>query len=342
MWWQKKKKTLSILPVTTPAIVPSLKPFYERLPPLPKGKQPLADSFINFDRNLTYDGVPRNHQSVLARAREHLNNEFTVRTLLEAGSSRSGTGIKGKCDIDYIVCFRYNRVDDDSRDFLKKVYNSLLRQFGSAVKLDSPAVTIHYGSSEAEQIDIVPAFTFEDQDYYAQLGYSSNQRPSSEEAPNGFFIPGFDGDWVATNPKSHIEIINKADNKQRGKLRRAIRLLKAWKYGNHLPITSYFLESFAFHLAQEEEFSHNPHLDLFKILCCLNVHFKQRYVAIVDPNIYSNWGRIVPCAKEHFHQIKVATERAAFNATSAMDAEWNGRIDIAIQQWHGLFGGTFQ
>jgi hypothetical protein len=25
-----------------------------------------------------------------------------------------------------------------------------------------------------------------------------------------------------------------------------------------------------------------------------------------------------------------------------MDAEWNGRIDIAIQQWHGLFGGTFQ
>lgn len=331
---KKKKKHLSVLPDQIPKNIPSLKPFYANLPPLPQVYLPLSPLFIALDSQLVYQGLPRGYELFVADLVKLLDKQFGVRKLIEAGSSRTGTGIRERCDIDCLVCLRYSIVPEDSSEMLDQVYGCLQPKFGAAAKLDSPAVVIRFGESFGEQVDLVPIFNMHDPDHLAELGYPDYVPSAPIEE---FYLPGFSGDWLPTNPVHHIDLIEKVDCRQRGRVRRLIRLLKLWKYGHNIPIVSYYLESFVLQLAYEEKFSDSPQLDMFKILCCIKYIFQQPNVSIVDPNIYSDWGRIVPCTKENFPRVKEAVHHTAYLATLAMDNEWHGNFDAAKEIWSNIF-----
>lgn len=331
---ENNPKRLAVLPTKSPSNIPSFKPFYANLPPLPKVDLPLSRLFVALDRQLVYQGPGGEYRSVIAEIERTLDGDFGVRKLIHGGSSKAGTGIRERCDIDVLVCLRYSSVSSDSRVMLREVYECLQQKFGAAARLDPPAVVVSFGPSPGEQVDVVPMFDMNDQDNLVEAGHSDYVPPLATEQ---FFLPGFAGEWLPTNPAHHTMSVDKTDASQGGKMRRLIRLLKAWKYGHDIPLISYYLESFVLHLAREEQFSDSPHLDMFKVLNCINYIFKQPNVSIVDPNIYSDWGRIVPCRREIFPNIEEAVEKTAYLATLAMDAEWRGDLDPAAGIWSSLF-----
>jgi hypothetical protein len=55
-------------------------------------------------------------------------------------------------------------------------------------------------------------------------------------------IPDYDGGWMKSSPQAHNAYVRREDNRLSGKLKPLIRLVKAWKYYNNVPISSFYLE----------------------------------------------------------------------------------------------------
>lgn len=159
---RNKPFKIAVLPDNKPKNIPSLKPFYENLPPLPQADLPLSPMFMTLDRQLVYSTSPGGVQAVITKVESLLDRDFGVRKLIKAGSTETGTGIKGHCDVDYLVCLRSSSVSSDSSEMLTKTYNCLRRGFGTNAKLDLPAIVIRYGNSVGEQLDVVPIFNMHD------------------------------------------------------------------------------------------------------------------------------------------------------------------------------------
>jgi hypothetical protein len=153
------------------------------------------------------------------------------------------------------------------------------------------------------------------------------------EEKNGFYIYDIadsnDG-WMKACPDAHNAYVAKIDKKLGGRLKPLIRFVKAWKYFQAVPISSFYLELRTARYAEGED-SIVYSIDLKRVLSKL---LENELSAIQDPIGISGYVR--GCKTETLKidalsKLKTATSRAE----KACNAEHSGNISDAFA-WYGL------
>jgi hypothetical protein len=99
----------------------------------------------------------------------------------------------------------------------------------SGITVNTPAVNIPFGIYASETLEVTPC-TF-------------NGLVSTPLGSKGSYdIPSYDGGWMKSSPDAHNAYVKKHDERLGNKLKPLIRLLKAWKFYNNVPISSFYLE----------------------------------------------------------------------------------------------------
>lgn len=156
-----------------------------------------------------------------ASIEEWLRRDVGIVRMRETGSWHHGTALNINSDVDYFVTMPGTR-PTYSTTALETLRSSLDRGLvGCSVSIDRPAVRISYIWG-GPAVEIAPAYFRESDDYD---------------------IPDPDGvGWIRSNPAVHLEYVNKAQKATDGRAKGLIRLVKAWKTVNRVPLSSFYLE----------------------------------------------------------------------------------------------------
>jgi hypothetical protein len=250
-----------------------------------------------------------------------LRNNYVVKRFFRTGSFGNGTSVYGYSDIDYFVSIPSANLSTDSDYVLRKLRDILIERFPrTAIAVRCPAVRIPFGSSQSEAHEIVPADS---------LGLNA----SGHEV---FEIPNCAGAWMATSPDAHNSFVLSHNQRLSNRLKPLIRYLKAWKFYNSVPISSFYLEMRAAKFAAGEK-SIIYSMDIRSIFTYLD---DNALPALQDPTGVA--GYIYPCstnAKFAEARSKIATARK--RADNAREAEDVGNLVSAFYWWDLFFGGCF-
>jgi hypothetical protein len=142
-----------------------------------------------------------------------LRNNFGLNRFFRTGSFGNGTSISGYSDVDYFAVIPFNEVPNGSTYFLQKVRNALDTRFPyTGVRVNSPAVSVPFGSNRSEYTEVVPA------KYYSTI-----------EGFDLYQIADGNGGWMTSSPDIHNAYVYVTDEKLSNKVKPLIRFLKAWK-----------------------------------------------------------------------------------------------------------------
>jgi hypothetical protein len=184
-----------------------------------------------------------------------LIGEAPITRIFRTGSRTNRTGVRARCDHDYFVVLRRSALPPppDPGMLLLFFEHALAECVGKArVRVDPPAV-IMLGTGSEPTIDLVPAlpptpdFLPEAPDYAVVNGrrYAAYAIAPDDQRGARFEL---------SSPEAHLARLEQHDVQWDGRARKLIRLLKAWKYANELPIVSYYLELTAMDwLSQQRE-----------------------------------------------------------------------------------------
>lgn len=156
---------------------------------------------------------------------------------------------------------------------------------------------------------------------------------------NGFKIyeiaDGNDG-WMRICPDAHNAYVKLVDDQLSGKVKPLIRLIKAWKFYQNVPISSFYLEMrVAKYASQEKAIIY--HINVRNILQHLN---DSGLAAMQDPMGFS--GYIHPC-KTVASQLDVLSKlnTAAIRAEKARAATMKEDVKSAFEWWQLLYDNKF-
>ncbi|MGH8008835.1 MAG: SMODS domain-containing nucleotidyltransferase [Candidatus Binatia bacterium] len=261
----------------------------------------------------------KNHR---ASVRAALEANLPVIRMFESGSFSHGTGVRGYSDIDAFVSLRGGR-PSLSFDALTRVANVLAARFPfTRVAIQRPAVVVGFGGGY-ETWEIIPAFI-------TGLG-----------APGQlvYEIPGHGvgSGWILSAPELHLAYVNRCNEvPSHGKAKALARLIKAWKYFNAVPVSSFYLEMRCAQLvASVRSYSHI--VDVWYVLRMMQI---DSLAAMADPTGLT--GYFYACsteaeAREALSKLDSAVGRAA----NALDARSASNDERAFYYLSILFGGRF-
>jgi Second Messenger Oligonucleotide or Dinucleotide Synthetase domain len=258
----------------------------------------------------------RRHRVGVERAME---SRLSCVDMFETGSLSHGTAVAGHCDADYFLWLKLPKPSADVA--LASVRDALKSAFPRTyVRVSRPAVKIYF-VDDGGQMEIVPS-------YY---------RTTTPSQKNVFDIPDpATSGWMASSPSTHLAYVNQANTTAPG-AKGLARLLKAWKYDNRVPISSFYLEMRAAKWALD----HKPVCHYWDIATCLEHLADNRLPAVNDPSDVS-LGRIYPCSTDRYKvQSQSKVETAARRARRALNYEQNGKTADAISEWVRIFGTSF-
>jgi len=253
-----------------------------------------------------------------------LKSNFGMIGFFRSGSFGNGTSIRSYSDVDYFAAIPNDNLSSDSSKALREISGVLSQRFPSTnVAVRCPAVTVPFGTDASEKTEIVPAV------------------PAEVLKKNGneyiiFKIPDCGGSWMKSGPEAHNHYVASINDKLNRKVKPLIRFLKAWKYSQNVPISSFYLEMrLASYASTQSQIVYS--IDLKTIL---NQLWVDQLAAMQDPIGIS--GYIKPCnteAQKKESLSKLAT--ASVRADKAREAEENGDIANAYYWWNLLFNGEF-
>lgn len=251
-------------------------------------------------------------------------NNFGCNLFFETGSFSNGTGVRHFSDTDYFARCPAGNFYTDATYTLRLVKEALQRKFSTTpdIAVKNPAVRIPFGSYASERLELTPV-------YYSGL---INTPVGNKHCYN---IPNYDGGWMQSSPGAHIEYVNREDRRLNGKLKPLIRLVKAWKFYNQIPIYSFYLELRVTKYA-ESQTAIIYDIDLKNIVKFL---YDNDLPSIQDPMGIS--GLIRACkttAKKNIALSKLATGYT--RAIKAYDAR-NTNADTSFYWWKMFFNGQF-
>ena len=143
-----------------------------------------------------------------------LRNNFGLKRFARIGSFGNGTSISGYSDVDYLASLPTSQLTRSSTYSLAKVRNVLDVRFPlTGVRVNSPAITVPFGTRRSETTEVVPA------DFIKEV--------------NGFKvyeIADGSGDWMQVCPDAHNAYVARVDNALAGRVKPLIRFVKAWKF----------------------------------------------------------------------------------------------------------------
>ena len=141
---------------------------------------------------------------------------------------------------------------------------------------------------------------------------------------------------MQASPDAHNAYVHCIDTKLSNKVKQLVRLIKAWKYFQNVPISSFYLELRVAKYASSESSIVYP-IDVKKIFALLK---EIELAKIRDPMGVS--GLISPCKSESdLEASKSRVSTALSRATKACKAEEDSKTKTAFYWWDLLFGGSF-
>jgi len=158
-------------------------------------------------------------------------NNFGCYQFPETGSFGNGTGVRHHSDTDYFAVCDAKKLTSNSTYTLGKVREALQNTFHSTdgIGVNTPAVRLQFGQYASEVLEVTPCT-------FAGL----QDTPLGKKA--SYYIPDYDSGWMLSSPLAHNAYVKSQDDRLGGKLKPLIRLIKAWKYYNEVPILSFYLE----------------------------------------------------------------------------------------------------
>jgi hypothetical protein len=253
-----------------------------------------------------------------------LEQDFNLTAFFRSGSFGNGTNVSGYSDVDYFAVIPAANLKADSAVTLSDIATALRYRFPTTpnIRVNGPAVQIPFGLDGAEHTEIIPV----DGTGTTKLGFRQ------------FDMPDGNGGWMFSSPESHNAYVREADTIHGGRVRRLVRLIKAWHWLRGVKVRSFYLELFVTRYAMAETIIIYD-IDVRNILRLLS---DQRLPSIIDPR-FPNDGRIIqPCSTALLHSDALArTERAACWADEAVSARFQGQMSIAFNKWDLIFNYSF-
>jgi len=259
----------------------------------------------------------KNHRASIEAC---LKNNFGLNRFVRIGSFGNGTSISGYSDVDYLACLPINQLTESSIYSLTKVRDALNARFpNTGVRVSCPAISVPFGNTKSEAHEIVPADYLRD-----SYGYKV------------YDIANCTGGWINSSPDAHNAYVKRVDDKLGNKVKPLIRFIKAWKYYQNVPISSFYLE-----LRVAEYASAEPvivyDIDVKNFLCWLRDNSLPK---MQDPMGIS--GYISPCKSDNdYNDAMSKLKTAATRAEKAREAAGKDNISEAFYWWGLLYNGNF-
>ncbi len=259
------------------------------------------------------------HRSTVKAA---LEAKLTVNSFFETGSFTHGTGVRGHSDIDALVSIG-NIKPDTSATALAWVKRALEARFpNSDVTIRRPAVVIKFAGGY-ETWEVIPGFL--------------TGRGTTDQYVYDIPGPTVDVGWIDSAPKEHLGYVNECNvAPHQGDAKDLARLLKAWKYANSVPVSSFYLEMrCAQHVAKQTTYVH-----VWDVRQMLEELSSMELGPMNDPR--GATGRIYACstgakATDALSKLKTAATRA-HKALDAYNADDFAATFVYLDL---LFGGNF-
>ena len=254
-----------------------------------------------------------------------IKSNLGLRRFWRTGSFGNGTSIYGRSDVDYMASIPVESLHKNSSVSLGKLRNALAKRFpNTRVRTSSPAVIVPFGTDSRETTEITPAFYIE----------TARLRTGSKFGVYG--IPDCSGGWMKSSPDAHNFYVRSVDRDLSLKVKPLVRFIKAWKYLNNVPVSSFYLELRVAKYASKKS-SILYSVDVAGIFRFLH---DSKLAKVRDPMGIS--GDISPCRTDSDlkrAQSRVATART--RALKACEAEIRGNTREAFDWWNKLFARKF-
>lgn len=160
-----------------------------------------------------------------------LEKNFKCYDFPNTGSFGNGTAVRHYSDTDYFAVCPVEEFWTGSEYTLSKFREALKKTFWNTdnIGVNTPAVAIPFGTYTSETMEVTPAmFNGLIETPHGKKGYYS--------------IPDYSNGWMQSSPTAHNSYVSHHDKRLGGKLKPLIQLVKAWKYYNNAPISSFYLE----------------------------------------------------------------------------------------------------
>lgn len=261
-------------------------------------------------------------QSHRASIEACLKSKFGMTHFFDTGSFRNGTSVSGHSDVDRFAVIPTQNFNKNSTYTLNQVRNALNIRFPKTnVKVSRPAVVIPFGADGKERTEVTPA-------YYIENTQRGNYRV--------YEIPNYSGEWMRSSPDAHNAYVRNIDQRLGGKVKRLIRFIKAWKYYQNVPISSFYLE---LRIAKYAEWRLNTVYDINMVGVFSHLH-QSRLASMQDPMGIS--GYISPCStKAKLVEARSKLSTALTRAQKACEANKSGNLQNAFYWWDMLYNGKF-
>ena len=249
-----------------------------------------------------------------------IKSNLGLRRFWRTGSFGNGTSIYGRSDIDYMASIPKESLGRSSFVSLRKLRNALAKRFpNTRVRTSSPAVVVPFGTDSKETTEITPAFYV-----------GTQHRFKVYEIPDGV------GGWMKSSPDAHNFYVRSIDRDLSSKVKPLVRFIKAWKYLNNVPVSSFYLElRVAKYASKKSSILYSADVaGIFRFL------HDSKLAKARDPMGIS--GNIPPCRTALHLRVtrsKVATARA--RALKAREAEIRGNTRKGFDWWNKLFARKF-
>ncbi|QNN44493.1 SMODS domain-containing nucleotidyltransferase [Pedobacter roseus] len=253
-----------------------------------------------------------------------LKNSHECTRMFETGSFGAGTGVRHFSDTDYFAVIPTRNLKENSATSLtiikETLQNSFPRTEGIAVR--SPAVKIPFGTYASETMEITPC----DSNGVVKTAYGNFNQYQIANGENG---------WKNSSPSAHNAYVSYHDKRLSGKLKPLIQLVKAWKYYNDVPLTSFYLELRVTRYA-ESETSIVYDIDLYRFFKYLNDY---DIPSVNDP--LGITGRITGTSTSLKRETALSKVRADFKRAEAAYTARSSDLDLCFEKWNMFFNYEF-
>jgi len=249
-----------------------------------------------------------------------LKSNFGMNRFFRTGSIGNGTNVNGYSDTDYFAGIPRENLKNSSTTSLRVIKEALKKRFpNTLIYVDSPAVVIDFGDVASETTEIIPA------DYL-----------KTEKGVNIYDIPDNSDSWMESSPKANNDYVTKINSDLSFKVKPLIRFIKAWKFYNNVPISSFYLEMrVAKYASQEKSIVYS--IDIKSILAHL---IAVDLAQMVNPAGVG--GYIQACKSEADKKDALSKLNTAYSrAEKARNAESTEKISDAFYWWNLLFNDKF-
>lgn len=253
-----------------------------------------------------------------------LEKNYGCHTFFETGSFGNGTGIRHFSDTDYFAALATDKVYTDSAYTLRKVKESLQYTFHKTdgIVVNTPAVQIPFGTYASETLEVTPC-TFN----------GLVDTPLGRKA--SYDIPNYAGGWMASSPSAHNAYVLKQDERLGYRLKPLIRLIKAWKFYNNVPISSFYLELRTTKYAEGES-GITYDWDVKRVM---KVLYDNDLANIQDPMGIS--GYVKACSSDAKREEALSKLRTGHTRAENAFEKRESNVDDAFFWWDRFYNGKF-